>query len=208
MTTNSWAEVLEAASGDVRRLSHVVRYSSIPVAVPENVAEHSYWVCLYSALIHRVLKPDNLNLYGAILLKATTHDIAECVTGDVVRTFKYSSMKLKEEINKAENKIIQEFAKPIEALINNIQDSLAPFDDRTYIDTVVKAADFMSLHQYMIREVRRGNREIINPFYMRMEEDLKSMATVFSKHMTPESILFNELYSEMVRTAKTARNGG
>ena len=57
-----WSKVLEAASGDVRRLSHVVRYSSIPISVPENVAEHSYWVSLYAILIHRTLRPKDTTL--------------------------------------------------------------------------------------------------------------------------------------------------
>ena len=196
--------MLEAASGDVRRLSHVVRYSSIPISVPENVAEHSYWVCLYSALIHQVLRPADHELIGALLLKATIHDLAECVTGDVVRTFKYSSTTLREEINKAEDNIIRNLPGPIQVLMNGVAPKLA-HGEGPYVEAVVKAADFMSLHQYMMREVRRGNREIIRPYYLRMEDDLRAM---MEKYTDQEFESFQYLYKEMLETAKTARTGG
>ena len=196
--------MLEAASGDVRRLSHVVRYSSIPIAVPENVAEHSYWVCLYSALIHQVMRPAEPELIGAILLKGTVHDLAECVTGDVVRTFKYSSPTLREEIGKAEDRIIHQFPGPLKMLVHGVAPKLAS-GEGPYVEAVVKAADFMSLHQYMMREVRRGNREIIRPYYLRMEDDLRSM---MERYTTLEFEPFQGLYKEMLDTAKTARTGG
>jgi 5'-deoxynucleotidase YfbR-like HD superfamily hydrolase len=196
--------MLEAASGDVRRLSHVVRYSSIPVAVPENVAEHSYWVCLYSALIHQVLRPAEPELIGALLLKATVHDLAECVTGDVVRTFKYSSPSLRDEITKAEERIVRHLPGPVQVLMNGVVPNLVS-GEGPYVEAVVKAADFMSLHQYMVREVRRGNREIIKPYYLRMEDDLRSM---MERYTTLEFEPFQGLYKEMLETAKTARVGG
>ncbi len=195
----SWSNVLEAASGDVRRLSSVIRYSSIPVNVPENVAEHSYWVCLYSVLIHQAVRPSDTGLIGPVLLKATVHDLAECMTGDIVRTFKYSSKSLREEINRAEEGIIRSLPGPVQVLMNDLTSNIAG-DDSEYIESVVKAADFLSLHQYMVREVRRGNREITR-FYTRMEEELSTMAK-----KSPSFI--SGIYTEMLQTARTVRMGG
>jgi 5'-deoxynucleotidase YfbR-like HD superfamily hydrolase len=194
-----WTDVLDAASGDVRRLSSVVRYSSIPITVPENVAEHSYWVCLYSALVHQALRPSDTELVGAILLKATVHDLAECVTGDVVRTFKYSSKTLRKEINRAEDRLARDLPGPVQVLMNGLVPNLAG-ENYEYVDFVVKAADFMSLHQYMVREVRRGNREIMR-FFLKMEDDLASMAKNSPKYLSG-------LYNEMLQTARNVRMGG
>ncbi len=197
--------MLEAASGDARRLSYVIRYSSIPIAVPENVAEHSFWVTFYSLLVHRVLRPGDQKTIGAITTKAVMHDMAECVTGDIVRTFKYSSESLHDEIEKAEEKIIKDFPPPMEWVYNSI-DIMSEGEEK-YVKAVVKAADFMSLHQYMMREVRRGNREIMR-FYMRMEKDLAKMAGDLKESSFAEVAKLSGLYQEMVNMARTVRAGG
>jgi 5'-deoxynucleotidase YfbR-like HD superfamily hydrolase len=196
-----WTDVIAAASEDVRRLSHVVRFSSIPVAVSENVAEHSYWVALYGALIHKHMRPGDYETTGAVVLGAVLHDLAECVTGDVVRTFKYSSTKLKAAIDEAEHLIVKQLPAPI-LQVYDLQDHLR-FKDRPYVEAVVKAADFLSLVQYMVREARRGNREIIHPYYLRMEEDLRSMQT---RYEGDES--FHNLYRDMGNFAREVRLGG
>lgn len=161
-----WSSLITASSGDIRRLSSVWRYSSIPISVPENVAEHSYWVAMYSAMIHKHIG-DNATLLGEIVLKGLTHDLAECVTGDIVRVFKYSSPELKKEINKAEMKLSSSLPEIITTII--------PSGVGKYVESVVKAADFLSLYQYMRREASRSNLEII-PFYERMTRDLCMMS--------------------------------
>lgn len=50
---DDWKPLLEAASSDVRRLDYVIRYSSIPVSVPEAVSTHMFWVALYAMMVHR-----------------------------------------------------------------------------------------------------------------------------------------------------------
>ena len=207
ISEKSWAEVVETASGDVRRLSYVTRYSSIPVNIAENVAEHSFYVGLYSVLVHKCMRPNDDETIGAILLKSITHDLAECITGDIVRTFKYSSIELKSAIDKAEEKIINQFPLSVTNLLKKTQDILSDGNEN-YVKAVVKAGDFMSLHQYMIREVRRGNREIIHPFYMRMIEDLSETASDHKKSDNKEMCQLAGLYEEMVNTAKTVRSGG
>lgn len=200
-----WGEMLEAASGDARRLSYVVRYSSIPVSVPENVAEHSFWVTFYSLLVHRALRPEDQQIVGAITTKAVMHDMAECVTGDIVRTFKYSSESLRHEIEKAEEKIVHDFPPSMEGIYKSI-DPMSNGEER-YVKSVVKAADFMSLHQYMMREVRRGNREIMR-FYVRMETDLMKMSSDLRESARIEDVMLSGLYKEMVDMAKSVRSGG
>lgn len=165
----NWQKVLDAASCDVRRLDYVDRFSSIPVLVKENVSSHSYWVSLYSILIHENLSGDR-RLLGPISVHAITHDIVESLTGDLVRTFKYSSDVFKSAVNSAEHNMYSHLPDAIQ-ILNHIWEYEAG-QDAKYVKAVVKAADFMSLHQYMIREVARGNEEI-RPFFQRMITDLR-----------------------------------
>jgi 5'-deoxynucleotidase YfbR-like HD superfamily hydrolase len=171
---SSWASLIEASSGNMRRLSSVWRFSSIPVVGTENVAEHSYWVAIYAAMIHRHIAGENcMVLMSQILLKALTHDIGEANTGDVIRTFKYSTPELKKEIDRAEGILLKNFPNEIANLFVETDGSCHNLDK--YIEVMVKAADFLSLFQFMRREAMKSNYEI-RPFFTRMCEDLNMMA--------------------------------
>ena len=201
-----WTDVIDAVTGDVRRLSYVIRYSSIPVNVPENVAEHSYWVAFFAAVIHKSMHPGDYESVGPIVLGAVLHDMAECVTGDLVRTFKYSSDKLRQAIDEAEHIAVMKLPAPVLS-IYDLQQQIE-FKKKDYVKQVVKAADFMSLMQYMVREVRRGNREIVNPFYLRMEEDLGQMRKVLAEQRDKEWGELETLYRDMANYARGVRLGG
>jgi 5'-deoxynucleotidase YfbR-like HD superfamily hydrolase len=161
---SEWQEVLYATTGDIQRLDRVIRYSSIPFSVPEATSTHSFWVTLYSALICTHLG-DSAPPLSEVLLYAVTHDIAEAVTGDVVRVLKYSTPELKEQVDRSEKILID---KMFPHLLKKI--SIKP---TRKVKIIVKAADFMSLFHFMRREAARMNLEII-PFYYRMLRDMKS----------------------------------
>ncbi len=175
MKAPDWKRLLTEASSDVRRLSFVDRFSSVPVTVKENVAEHSFWVVLYSMMIHRELRgPEDALPY--VLSYATVHDLPECLTGDVVRTFKYSTEEMRKAVDKAEDAMVRRLPDSLrdvyeEARSGAGKDALYGW----YVKAVVKAADFMSLYQYMQREHLRGNSEI-GQFVDRMLSDMRVMA--------------------------------
>jgi 5'-deoxynucleotidase YfbR-like HD superfamily hydrolase len=176
----SWRDVIAASSGHIRRLADAWRFGTIPKLINENVADHSYYVCLYALLIHNEIYQDkdhDSKLISAILVKALVHDGVESITGELIRTFKYSSPELKQAIDDAENKLIDEFEYPVRQLFY-LSEKLKLETDEEYIEDVVKAADFMSLFQYMRREILRGNDEI-GPFYRRMIADIEMMADKF-----------------------------
>ena len=179
---NRWREVVKSSSGDIRRMASVWRYSSIPICVPENVSDHSYWVMLYSVMIHKevvsqLTTSEETEKYArndvllAILLKALIHDAPESVTGDIVRPFKYSSAELKNAIDQAEEKLSNQLLPKSVLDIMNSATDVSSKADFWYVESIVKAADFMSLYQFMRREVLRGNCEI-DGFVKRMYEDL------------------------------------
>lgn len=173
-----WKPLLEAASSDIRRLDYVTRYSSIPVTVPENDSTHMYWVSVYSMMIHRrLVGPKELD--ALIMQHALTHDALECLSGDIVRTFKYSSEEFRQAINQAELGLASSLPVEIRSLLDEVHQGIDSFGHThhwkgQYVKDVVKAADFMSLYQYMWRERRRGNVEV-EQFFGRMIADLKAM---------------------------------
>lgn len=174
---NNWKRFINVIQGDIRRLDQVVRFNSIPTLHHETVATHSFWVVTYALLIHRSLRkdPSDDKLERDILLAALTHDFAECITGDVVRTFKYSDVDLKKAIDKAEDQMVsQYFPEELKSIMHESSDAFRSSSGK-YIKSVIKAADFASLFMFMNREWIRGNREI-RPFLERMKDDLRRIA--------------------------------
>lgn len=178
----AWDSVVRASSGSVRRGSSVWRYSSIPVSQYENIIEHTGYVAIFAAMIGRKLGVGN-DVLGAVAMKALVHDLDECVTGDVVRTFKYSSPEFKDAVDKASREMAST------ALDLEVRDLLVVTERMgrstrkgQLVKDIVKAADFMSLYQYMRREAARHNFEII-PYYKRMLEDFSHMAEADSSGM-------------------------
>jgi 5'-deoxynucleotidase YfbR-like HD superfamily hydrolase len=186
----------------VKRLDSVIRYSSIPIAHNESVSQHSYWVAMYALLIHKTIGGED-RLTKDLLIAALVHDLAEAKTGDVVRTFKYSSELLKKEVDNAEKLIIESFPVEIQSLFKKPFD--ITYDDGSYIKDVVKAADFVSLFRYMRKEAALHNMEII-PFYNRMITDIHDMCDVMRAKLKTSPIIYpqylHQLYGQMLDNAE------
>lgn len=183
-TVQDWKPLLEAASSDIRRLDYVTRYSSIPVTFPETDSMHMYWVSIYSMMVHRRLHGPR-DLDALIMQHALTHDALECLSGDIVRTFKYSSEEFRQAVNRAEEGLANSLPIEVRSLLDEVRQHITSFGHTLhwkgdYVKDVVKAADFMSLYQYMWREKKRGNSEI-DPFFGRMIADLNAMGDKLRK---------------------------
>ncbi len=80
-----------------RKLSHVFRYSQVPMLSRENTAEHAYYAALYALFLGEYLRargtPVNL---GRLLEGALLHHLDKAVTGDVPRVSKHSSEELRQ----------------------------------------------------------------------------------------------------------------
>lgn len=199
----NWKPLLEAASSDVRRLDYVIRYSSIPVSVPEAVSTHMFWVALYAMMVHRELEgPKELD--ATIMLHGLTHDTLESLSGDIVRTFKYSSEEFRQAVDKAEEGLASLLPNEIRSLLNEVQMSVDSFGHThhwkgEYVKDVVKVADFMSLYQYMWREKNRGNVEV-EQFHGRMVDDLYAAAAKLKERAAGREgylLELSSLYLEM-----------
>ncbi len=83
------------------------RFSSFPVQRVENVAEHLFWVAMYSHLIsvdlnyrrNTELRKGETTIpfvdHAEVLQKALIHDLPEAKSGDIQRAYKYSIPELK-----------------------------------------------------------------------------------------------------------------
>ena len=197
-----WKKFLIDDHADVKRLDYVIRYSSIPSTYSESVSQHSFWVAMHSVLIHKLLvngstdqklNTDSVEL--GILKKALVHDLPEAVTGDVVRTYKYSMSEFKKIADKAEDFMVDKyFPNSIKELIDETKGKEESI--MNYIESVVKAADFVSLFHFMNREYNRGNKEI-TPFLNRMKSDMKEMAKKSSGKGTWYDDKLTHLYNDM-----------
>lgn len=77
------------------RVTEISRYSSWPVLHDESVAEHSHMVCLLATVMARDLQGKRYKVsLGKLLERAVCHDLDEAVTGDFIRSFKYSSAEI------------------------------------------------------------------------------------------------------------------
>ncbi len=95
----------------MRRLSHIRRYSSIQVLRPENVAEHSFYCALMAYTIATDLKNRGYAINPDLAMrKALFHDLEESMTGDILRSFKYSTPALLEAIERSGMMRMEELA--------------------------------------------------------------------------------------------------
>jgi len=186
-----WTNLLTAGTHDARRLDSVVRFSSIPVTFSETTAAHSFWVSLYSLMVWQVLQSTPWRRIAPtleeVLHHAVTHDVAESVTGDVVRTLKYSSPGMKKAVDEAETLLVSQL------LPHEVKRAL-PRNVSPEAKAIVKAADFLSLWQFMRREAARHNLEIL-PYYLRMIRDLREQSASVPAFLSG-------LYVEMVKEAQ------
>ena len=201
---NKWKLVLKSASSDIRRLSYVNRYSSIPTLMKENTGEHSFYVALYAMLIHRELVKTQDVFFGvtnaSIMLHALTHDFSDMISGDLVRPFKYSSSDFTKAVHQAEEQMLSKVDERLLELYDFARSHI-----NWYVESVVKAADFMSLYQYMWREKNMGNKEI-EPFFQRMISDMKMMQQKllnekvdpeFNKYRLELAVLYEAMSNEL-----------
>jgi len=83
---------------DVRRLAHVKRWAIVPKIKEQSVAEHSYFVALYTLKICKLLEKSPKFCLSAVQY-AMEHDAGEAFTGDIPSPLK----KRAPDIEKVEN---------------------------------------------------------------------------------------------------------
>jgi len=146
--------------GKISNLSNIIRFSTELRLHDENVAEHSYWVAMFSFMIATHLtQEEQVRLDWRVLMgKACLHDVEESVSGDFPRPFKHSTPELLHAIETATRIAAKEVA-------NELSPDHSDFfyhcweraKDGTPEGCIVALADFLSVLRWGMVEVSLGN---------------------------------------------------
>lgn len=175
--TKDWKPYI-SSTAIFQGLDYAWRYNTIPASFRENTSTHLFWVTHYVTLLQLEIDPTDHESLSTAVFGASLHDLAEGFTGDIVRTFKYVTPELKQEIDRAEKIMINRLPKAAKLMFETFDsmiEKLGP-GGKEYIETLIKVADFVAVYRFMTREYERGNREIM-PFYSRMIGDLDMMVS-------------------------------
>lgn len=155
-------DIFSSINSNLQRLSHIRRYAALPVHRAENVAEHSFYCILYASLIARDLIAQGLEVnHEQVMVKALHHDLEEAMTGDIIRSFKYTTPELRAEIQKAGEIHMQELTKQLGDAKDITYTSWATSKDDSIEGHIVKLADQLCLVAYLREEILSGNRHLI-----------------------------------------------
>lgn len=149
----------ELLAGDTRQMSSVIRYSSIPHGRGENVAEHSFYVIFYALLIAKDMMRDGYPVKTLdLLVAATIHDLDEAVTGDIIRTVKYSSEELRDKLGEVADLYCRHTLRKLDVDAEELYDLWAHARDTRKIEgQILQLADMLSVVSYCIERIRSGN---------------------------------------------------
>jgi 5'-deoxynucleotidase YfbR-like HD superfamily hydrolase len=128
---------------------------------------------------------------GTMLCKALVHDLEEAVTGDVPRTFKYSSPETKAALDLGAAEAIKDIADrifPFGSQVNAFADLWAKSKDTSIEGRIVAFADFLSVLSYLLQERIDHNQLIL--------EHCSAMETHFKIYSDPSFDFIRDLVNE------------
>jgi len=150
--------IKELLFGEITHLSNVNRYSGMRLNQNESVAEHSYYVALFSYAISEHLEskfPELTIELSKLLTRCLLHDISEAISGDIIRPFKHSDTNLNNLINEKSSLIVKQFEKKLKL---NLLDHHDNAKDESLEGFILKIADLMSVLSFSVRELFSGNK--------------------------------------------------
>lgn len=152
--------IAQLLNGPMNRAHSVYRYSSRPVIKAESVAEHTFFVMLYSDMINAKLGyPADT---GDLLRRALIHDIDECVTGDFVRSFKYSDPELRRHLQRASDVFVQDMLSSYNVPTGSLYGAWNRGKSQGIEGDILRVSDFLSVVAYLMRELQMGNATMLD----------------------------------------------
>ena len=151
------------------RLSNIIRYNNTPTIHKESVAEHSYFVALYSMMLADRLKSiDKVK----IMQMALIHDVEEIISGDFPYKLKVDNKEFSDALEKINLISISSIFKDYEEYIvlwKELKEQI------TIESKVVKIADEISALIYATSEVNLGNSFMV-PMCIEMKSNLAAIS--------------------------------
>jgi 5'-deoxynucleotidase len=144
------------------RLRFIQRWSLMRNTVPENVAEHSYYV----ALLTHALCEIGRTVYGrevdagSAVIAALFHDVEEVMTGDIPTPVKHHNQRLLNSLREMETVAAERLLETVPAPLTPVYAPLIG-PEATGADAYrwVKAADKLAAYLKCQSELAAGNRE-------------------------------------------------
>lgn len=160
--------IRELLTGRFTRLRYVYRWSTFRNAHPESVAEHCYYVALYSLFICEWLlsRTDSEFLYEDCydaVAKALCHDLEETLTGDMPRIFKHSDPRLEEALALTAGIAMRQTIGSLD-LDPDTDDQFAKWwcesKSSDFSGSIVAFADYLSVLSYLLQEKLDNNHSV------------------------------------------------
>lgn len=149
----------------LRVLASVPRWSIIPTIKTNDVASHSFFVSVYAYQIARMI-----NWQGpmdVLLWRSISHDIEECITGDIVGLVKRAITD--------EDKMDKYIAGKMKEKLPFIEDgSITTQLVEEQINSILKLADRMDALFFVMTEIQLGNC-ILGTRLDKCKEDVKEL---------------------------------
>jgi 5'-deoxynucleotidase YfbR-like HD superfamily hydrolase len=155
-------DLRKVVDGYMPRMSHVYRYSSIPVNRPESIAEHSWWVTFLALVIGEDLHDQGHQIeFDILLVGALVHDIDETMSGDIIRSFKHTNQGVLQAIKEASKENVKRLLDPDiwgETVSNDLTAAWTHAKESRLEGAIVSFADQLAVILYCIGERRQGNQ--------------------------------------------------
>lgn len=136
-------------------LKNLVRYNQRFRLKDESVAEHSYYVSLFTMMICDKLQVSS-SIKNDSLTWALIHDLPEIYTSDIPHPTKVGNPGMEDFLVRVEHKVMEEHFSPYHELYKKITTG-----NYELVDCIVKLADIVSVIQYTTLEIRLGNKTMI-----------------------------------------------
>lgn len=162
----------------IQDLSSLIRYNNKLHIHDENVAEHSFYVALYTMeLCNKLNIKDKYKLYA--IQKALIHDVHEVEVSDIPHNVKAAFPKLLKVCNIAEEDFnLKTFPDFIEEENRLIEENKSI---HSFLNEIVNLADVISVLQYASLEVQFNNKsfeEVVKSSVERINESLTLLSSV------------------------------
>ena len=132
------------------KLKNLVRYNHKTKITNENVAEHSYFVALFTLRICDKLKVDDFTKM-LCLTKAILHDTPETELNDITYDVKRDNPKLNDILEELEDEFFKKY-------YNRYANLMRKDWPVTLVTKIVKLADLYSVVQFSLNEMMLGNK--------------------------------------------------
>jgi len=161
-----------------RKLDTIIRFSAHIRIKDESVAEHSFHTAFYAMILADLEEQFGNKVDKQKVLKtALIHDLEECLTGDIIYTFKHTHKSLTKEIRKMSLKFLEELLSDLPNKLSKEYIELwkKQKDEKTKEGQIIEAADKLEGLIYCLNEVSLGNKSFktVIDTYLKQLKSLK-----------------------------------